>query len=78
MGLRGKLRRLERSAKSEAVILRLRDGGLRVFSDLEVFSEMFLCRTDLFWVRDALRRSWMPCARPLRRAAPPSRTSTGA
>ena len=48
MGLRGKLRRLQRSAEGEGVILRLRDGGRRVFSDLEVFSEMFLCRTDLF------------------------------
>jgi hypothetical protein len=48
MGLRGKLRRLQRSAQGEGVILRLRDGGSRVFSDLEVFSEMFLCRTDLF------------------------------
>jgi len=48
MGLRGKLRRLQRSAQSEGVILRLRDGGVRVFSDLEVFKEMFLCRMDLF------------------------------
>ncbi len=48
MGLRGKLRRLQRSAQSEGVILRLRDGGIRVFSDLEVFKEMFLCRMDLF------------------------------
>src|SRR5215210_6173234 len=45
---RGRLRRLQRSAQSEGVILRLRDGGISVFSDLEVFSEMFLCRTDLF------------------------------
>src|SRR5215210_9067250 len=45
---RGRLRRLQRSAQSEGVILRLRDGGMSVFSDLEVFKEMFLCRTDLF------------------------------
>jgi len=45
---RGRLRRLERGARSEGVILRLRNGGMSVFSDLEVFSEMFLCRTDLF------------------------------
>jgi hypothetical protein len=44
---RGRLRRLERGAQSEGVILRLRDGGMSVFSDLEVFREMFLCRTDL-------------------------------
>jgi len=45
---RGRLRRLERGARREGVILRLRNGGMSVFSDLEVFSEMFLCRTDLF------------------------------
>jgi hypothetical protein len=45
---RGRLRRLERGAQSEGVILRLRDGGIIVFSDQEVFKEMFLCRMDLF------------------------------
>jgi hypothetical protein len=48
MALKGRLRRLQREAQSEGVILRLRDGGIRVFSDLEVFKEMFLCRMDLF------------------------------
>ena len=48
MALKGRLRRLEREAQSEGVILRLRDGGIRVFSDLEVFKEMFICRMDLF------------------------------
>ena len=48
MALKGRLRRLEREAQSEGVILRLRDGGIIVFSDQEVFKEMFLCRMDLF------------------------------
>jgi hypothetical protein len=48
MAVKGRLRRLERETQSEGVILRLRDGGIRVFSDLEVFKEMFLCRMDLF------------------------------
>jgi hypothetical protein len=48
MALKGRLRRLEREAQSEGVILRLRDGGIRVFSDQEIFKEMFLCRMDLF------------------------------
>ena len=48
MALKGRLRRLQREAQSEGVILRLRDGGISVFSDLEVFKEMFLCRMDLF------------------------------
>src|SRR5215218_2028964 len=48
MGLRDQLRRLKREAQKDRAVLRLRGGGVRVFSDLEVFSEMFLCRTDLF------------------------------
>jgi hypothetical protein len=44
---RGHLRRLEREAQKEGVILRLRDGSLRVFDDTEVFSEMFLTKYDL-------------------------------
>jgi hypothetical protein len=44
---RGHLRRLEREAQNEGVILRLRDGGVRVFDDTEAFSEMFLTRYDL-------------------------------
>src|SRR5215218_10512404 len=44
---RGRLRRLERGAQSESVILRLRDGGLRVFDQMEVAKEMFLTQMDL-------------------------------
>ena len=47
MGLKGRLRRVEREARSEGVILRLRDGGLRVFDQMEVWQEMFLTRMDL-------------------------------
>jgi hypothetical protein len=47
MALKGRLRRLEQQARSEGVILRLRDGGLRVFDQLEVAKEMFLAKTDL-------------------------------
>jgi hypothetical protein len=47
MGLRSWIKRLER-AGTDGVVLTLRDGSVRVFSDLEVFGEMFLCRTDLF------------------------------
>src|SRR5215213_11100685 len=44
---RGRLRRLERGAQSEGVILRLRDGSLRVFDRMEVAKEMFLTQMDL-------------------------------
>jgi hypothetical protein len=47
MALKGRLRRLEREAQSEGVILRLRDGSLRVFDQMEVAKEMFLCQMDL-------------------------------
>jgi hypothetical protein len=47
MGLKGRLRRVEREARSEGVILRLRDGGLRVFDQMEVWQEMFLTQTAL-------------------------------
>ena len=47
MGLRGRLRRLQREAAKEGVVLHLRDGSLRVFDKMEVFGEMFLCQMDL-------------------------------
>jgi hypothetical protein len=47
MALKGRLRRVEREARSEGVILRLRDGGLRVFDQMEVWKEMFLTQTAL-------------------------------
>src|SRR5215218_7578995 len=70
MAHRGRLRRLEREAQSEGVILRLRDGGIRVFSDNEVFTEMFLCRTDLL-IRGESRSSEVLDA--VRAATPESR-----
>jgi len=72
MAHRGRLRRLEREAKSEGVILKLRDGGIRVFSDQEVFKEMFLCRTDLL-VRGESRSSEVLDA--VRAATPESRAA---
>jgi hypothetical protein len=48
VGLRGRLGRLEREAKSEYAVLKLRDGSTRLFADQEVFEEMFLTRMDLF------------------------------
>jgi hypothetical protein len=47
MALKSRLRRLEREAQSEGVILRLRDGGLHVFDQMEVWKEMFLTQTAL-------------------------------
>ena len=48
MGLRDRLRRLKREAEEGAVVVRLRDGGVRRFEEMEVFAEAFLAKTDLF------------------------------
>ena len=69
---RGKLKRLEREAKSEGVILRLRNGDIKVFSDLDVFGEMFLAKTDLL-VRGESRSSEVLDA--VRAATPESRAA---
>jgi hypothetical protein len=47
MGLKGRLRRLEQGVRSESVVLRLKDGGLRVFDQMEVSKEMFLTQMEL-------------------------------
>jgi hypothetical protein len=70
MAHRGRLRRLEREAKSEGVILKLRNGDIKVFSDLDVFGEMFLAKTDLL-VRGESRPSEVLDA--VRGATPESR-----
>src|SRR5215210_7987717 len=72
MAHRGRLRRLEREAKSEGVILKLRNGDIKVFSGLDVFEEMFLCRTDLL-VRGESRSSEVLDA--VRAATPESRAA---
>ena len=72
MAHRGRLRRLERVAKSEGVILKLRNGDIRVFSDLDVFGEMFLAKTDLL-VRGESRSSEVLDA--VRAATPESRAA---
>src|SRR5829696_8442081 len=69
MALKGRLRRLEQRARSEGVILRLRDGGLHVFDQMQVWKEMFLTQTALMLgeahpsevldaVRGATHESW--------------------
>ena len=47
MGLKGRLQRLQQGVQSEGVILRLRDGGLRIFDRMEIAKEMFLSQMDL-------------------------------
>ena len=47
MGLKNQLKRLEREAQKDMVVLKLQDGGVRVFEDMEVFKELFLTQMDL-------------------------------
>jgi hypothetical protein len=59
---KGWIRRLERNARSNRAILKMRDGSTRSFGDMEVFGELFLVRVDLMcgrkpssYVLDAVR-----------------------
>ena len=46
MGLRGQLKRLEREASRDAVLIRGRDGSIRAFDRMHVMAEMYLARLD--------------------------------
>ena len=48
MALRDQLRRLKRAAEKDMVLIRLRDGTTRVFTDLECWKQKFLAQMDLF------------------------------
>ena len=48
MGLRDRLRKLQKEAEEGAVVVRLRGGGVRRFEEMDVLSQMFLAKTDLF------------------------------
>jgi hypothetical protein len=47
VGLRDRLRKLEKAATEGAVVLRQRTGGVRAFSEMDVEMEIFLARTAL-------------------------------
>ena len=69
MAVRDRLRRLRAKAEEGGVVIRQRDGSLRVFDVLEVHKEMFLAKTDL--LRDNARESEILVA--VRNATPESR-----
>ncbi len=48
MGLKDQLRRLKQDVQKDMVVVKLKDGGTRVFADMDVLKEMFLCQTKLF------------------------------
>ena len=47
MGFKDQLRRLRRDVQKDMAVVKLKDGGTRVFADLDVFKEMFLCQYEL-------------------------------
>lgn len=64
MGLKDQLRRLKRDVHKDMVVVRLKDGGTRVFAETDVLSEMFLSQYGLIVgeprpseVLDAVRRA---------------------
>jgi hypothetical protein len=46
--LKGRLKRARQAAQAEGVVIELRDGGRRVFTDMDIHKEMFLARLDLY------------------------------
>ena len=69
MGIRSRLRRLRQKAEEGGVVIRQRDGGVKVFDTTTVFAEMFLAQMDL--LRDTARESEVLDA--VRNATPESR-----
>jgi hypothetical protein len=69
VAIRDRLRRLQAKAEEGGVVIRQRDGGVKVFDTMTVFSEMFLAKTDL--LRDTARESEVLDA--VRNATPESR-----
>src|SRR5215208_1968343 len=64
MGLKDRLRRLEREAEEDGILIRLQDGTVRVFDPTVVAVEMFAARMNLTQgiseaseVLDAVRRA---------------------
>ena len=64
MGLRGQLRSLKRDVQKDVVLIRLRDGSSRAFTDMDCWKEMFLAQYRLFMgearqseVLDAVRQA---------------------
>ena len=69
MGLRDRLRRLRQKAEEGGVLIRQRDGGVKVFEVMHVQAEMFLAQMEL--LRDTARQSEVLDA--VRNATPESR-----
>ena len=47
MGIRDQMRRLKREVYKDMVVVRLKDGGTRVFAEMDVLTQMFLAQYGL-------------------------------
>ena len=47
MGIRDQMRRLKREVHKDMVVVRLKDGGTRVFAEMDVLTQMFLAQYGL-------------------------------
>jgi hypothetical protein len=70
-GLKGRMKRVQREATTEGVVIRLKDGSTRAFTVLEVQKEMFLAMYAL--AREEARQS--PVLEAVRQATPESRAA---
>ena len=64
MGIRDQMRRLKREVHKDMVVVRLKDGGTRVFAEMDILTQMFLAQYGLIVgeprpseVLDAVRRA---------------------
>jgi hypothetical protein len=71
MSLKGRLKRLERSAQGDGIMLRQRDGTVRVFEWMEVQAALYLAQCDLLRDEPAKRENAVLDA--VRNATPESR-----
>jgi hypothetical protein len=45
--MRRRIKRAEKEARTEGIVLRQRDGGVRIFDTMDVLKEMYLAEVDL-------------------------------
>src|SRR3712207_6136877 len=70
-GLKGRMKRVQREATTEGVVITLRDGSTRAFTVMDVQKEMFLAKYAL--AREEARQS--PVLEAVRQATPESRAA---
>ena len=73
MGLRGWVKRLEREAAEGVVLIRQRDGSVRIFDRMHVMAQMYLAQLDEALGRSEAQRRSSDVLDALENATPESR-----